>query len=73
MTYDTDYYPTTAEADDGPIYIATWDDEPENDGEAGTYDEPEYDAYERRVLAELDGEWETETDDTGVFLQRRAS
>lgn len=70
MTYDTHYMPTTAEAEAGLIYIATWDDA-EGDGEAGTYDEAEYDAYLRRVLGALEGEWETETDDVGVYLRRR--
>ncbi len=69
MTYDAKYMPTTAEADAGLVYIATWDDA-EGDGEFGTYDEADYDSYERSVLAALDGEWETVTDEMGVYLRR---
>ena len=69
MNYDTDYMPTTDEATDDLIYIATWTDAPDS-GEACSYDEAEYDAYEAAVLRSLDGNWHTETDDTGVFLVR---
>jgi hypothetical protein len=67
MNYDTDYIPTTEEATDSIIYIATWTDDTHS-GEACSYDEQEYDAYEARVLRSLDGDWHTETDDTGVYL-----
>ena len=69
MTYDTDYIPTTAEALRDTLYIARWEDD-ESDGTAGTYDERDYDDYERRVLAALVGNWTTDHDEIGVYLVR---
>ena len=71
MKYDTSYLPTTEQADETTVYIATFEDDVPNDGEAGTYDEAEYDSYEREVIMGLDGEWTTETDENGVYLKRQ--
>jgi hypothetical protein len=56
-------------------YLMTYDEE--GDGEAGTYDECEYDALERRALAHIQASlpagWRagTETDEDGAYLVAR--
>jgi hypothetical protein len=58
-------------------YILSFDDGSDRDGEAGTYDEAEYDAVERRALTALDARlpsgWNayTQTDENGTFLVAR--
>jgi hypothetical protein len=69
MNYDTTYIPTTREAEAFTTYIAMWENKA-GDGEAMTYDEIEFDDYERQVLLSLEGNWETETDDVGVYLRK---
>ena len=58
-------------------YLLAFDDENDGDGEAGTYDEAEYDDVERRALAALDSRlphgWSagTQTDEDGTYLVAR--
>jgi hypothetical protein len=68
MTYDIEYFPTVEEASNGMCYIATFEEDNPHDGTSGTYDEAEYDSYEKKVLQKLPDGWTTETDEDGVYL-----
>ena len=58
-------------------YILSFDDDSYHDGEAGTYDEAEYDDLESRALAHVDAMlpdgWQagTQTDHDGTYLVAR--
>ena len=68
MKYDTSYFPTVDEASKGACYIATFEEDNPHDGTAGTYDEAEYDGYEKKVLQNLPNGWNTSSDFDGVYL-----
>jgi hypothetical protein len=68
MIYNTTFFPTVEEASKSICYIATFEKDNPYDGTAGTYDEAEYNNYEREVLQKLPDGWETETDYDGVYL-----
>jgi hypothetical protein len=76
MIYKLDWFPTLEEVNEEQIvtYIATFEKHISNDGEAGTYDEAEFDNYEKKVLANLnqgEEQWETSIDEYGVRLDKR--
>ena len=71
MLYDINQLPGEVGDLEG-FYLSKFEDDIENDGEAMTYNEPEFDEYRRKVISranDLTGHvYSTETDDVGVYL-----